>query len=412
MSRYTSNQSGGNDGTWFLEAVGQTRAPTASEVIAGLEAENTLVDDPEISISIDDRDPESQPETEDSTAEADALVAVNSFDGSPGTSTSSFDPVPPPPPLPAELTEELEPVAEAPFLADPPPEFAESDEPFDDTQLSPALRSRRRFRWPVVIGLLAAIAAVIAAALILPSRVENQALEVRQTYYDTAFSVRDYLPTAQSALDSITNPGSGDEQVASAVPTIAELDTRAFALEAATAEPLPGTLPLVPSGPIDELRPLKASGSALGSASSDLATRLGHAYVYRTSIPLLLDTGTLPIAATTQEINEISVRLASSLASDASIVADLPEDPAFDEVKAAATEATTQAADWQDSYLAALTAEDTDAAAALVAEMTTVRIDLQTLTADALIAFRTDADLVIVDLANELDTYLAEVSAP
>lgn len=401
MSRNTSNQSGGNDGTWFLEAIGQTKAPTASEVVAGLEAENTLVDDPEIAIDLD--------EHADTEEHAAALVAANSFDGNPGTSTSSFDPVPTPPPLPPEITAEHEPLGGDLLLDDTALDDVDT---FDDTDLSPALRSKRNFRWPVVVGLLVAIALVAAAAIVLPARVEDQALEVRQTYYDSAFGVRDYLPNTQVALDSITNPTSDDNQVASAVPTIAELDTRAFALETATSEPLPTTLPLVPSGPIDELEPLKDSGAILGAASSDLSRRLGNAYVYRTSIPLLLNTGSLPIAATTSEINEISVTLASSLATDAGIVADLPDDPAFAEVKSAASAALVRAAEWQDEYLAALASEDADTAATLVGEMTEMRISLQSLTADALIAFRAEADLTIVGLAGDLDVYLVAVSTP
>ncbi|MGI9528434.1 MAG: hypothetical protein ACR2NG_01885 [Acidimicrobiia bacterium] len=400
MSRNTSNQSGGNDGSWFLEAIGQTKAPTASEVVADLEAENTIVDDPEISIHLDQH-----ANTEERAA---ALVAANSFDGNPGTSTSSFDPVPTPPPPPPEVTAEHEPLGD--LLVDAPP--LDDDDTFDDTDLSPALRSKRNFRWPVVVGLLVAIALVVAAAIVLPARVEDQALEVRQTYYDSAFDVRDYLPSAQVALDSITNPSSDDSQVASAVPMIAELDTRAFALETATSEPLPSTLPLVPSGPIDELEPLKDTGAILGAASSDLSRRLGNAYVYRTSIPLLLNTGSLPIAATTNEINDISVTLASSLATDAGIVADLPDDPAFAEVKTTASATLVRAAEWQDEYLDALTSEDADAAAALVGEMTEMRITLQSLTADALVAFRAEADITIVSLAGDLDVYLVAVSNP
>jgi len=401
MSRYTSNQSGGNDGTWFLDAIGQVKAPTASEVVAGLEAENTIVDDPDIAIDIDTH----------ADKPADVLVAHTSFDGSPGTSTSSFDPVPPPPPPPTDLTEDLDPIGGDLLIEASPGEIPDAEDTVDDTELSPALRSKRTFRWPVVVALVLSIALVVAAAIMLPARVEDQAREVRQNYFDAAFGVRDFLPEAQVALDAITNPSSSDTQVAGAVPAIAELDTRAFALETATTEPLPATLPLVPSGPIDELEPLKDTGAILGAAASDLTRRLANSYVYRTSIPLLLDTGPLPIAATTPEINEISVRLATSLAADASIVADLPDDPAFAEVKTAATDAVSGAADWQDAYLGALSGEETDAAAALVADMATTRNELRVLSSDALVAFRTEADLIIVDLAGELDAYIVAVSA-
>jgi hypothetical protein len=222
--------------------------------------------------------------------------------------------------------------------------------------------------------------------------------------------VRDYLPTTQIALDAITNPESSPDQVSGAVPVIAEFDTKAFALETVTSEPLPSVFPLVPSGAIEALDPLKDAGAILGAASSGLARRLGNAYVYRTSIPLLLDTGSLPISATTQEINEISVELASSLASDAAIVADLPDDPAFIQVKATAVEALDRSAQWQDAYLGALTGEDTETASTLVAEVDGITKDLADTNRAALLAFRTEADLGIVELAGNLDQYLIAVS--
>ena len=72
MSRNTSNQSGGNDGTWFLEAIGaMDRTPSPIEEVERLEAENTVVDTPSITPV-----PQAAPDM--------------AFDGDPGTSTSSF----------------------------------------------------------------------------------------------------------------------------------------------------------------------------------------------------------------------------------------------------------------------------------------------------------------------------------
>ncbi len=385
MSRTTSNGSNGNDGSWFLEAVGaKERAPTPIESVAELEAENTATDI-EVLATV--------------PAQAAPIVA---FDGDPGTSTSSFHPVPvapPPPALEEDTASELATSSPAPSAS-------------DDADLAPVLRSRRRFRWPVVIGLFAIIGLIAVAAWWLPRSVQDQALAVRQGYYDAAAELRAYLPTAQTGLDAITNPTSDEAAVSGAVPIVAEFDTKAFALASATAEPLPSVPPLVPSSPVDELVPLKATGSILGAAASELARSLGGAYVYRTSIPLLLDTGPLPTSATTQEVNEISVRLAESLATDAGIIADLPDQPIFAEVLVGATAAAERYAAWQDEYLASLTGEDPEAATILIEEIDTMRDTLDAINEAALLDYRTANDAGIVTLANELDAYLVAISRP
>ena len=407
-SRHTSNGSDGSDGTWFLEAVGaKEKAPTSIEAVERLESENAAP--PEAPLA-------------GVTAGSPSADGAVSFDGDPGTSTSSFHPVPAPPPPPdlehptavvdpAHHTTDLRTeTAEIDATATERPTERATERPEPDAALSGALRSRRNFRWPVVVVLIVAIVAVGVATWWLPRALDEEALAVRQSYYDTAVGLRNHLPASQGALDAVTNPGSDPTAVSAAVPTIAELDSRSFALEAATAEPLPRSLPLVPSGPVDELEPLQVRGNVLGTTGSNLATRIGDAYVYRTSIPALLDTGALPISATTQEINEISVRLAGSLATDAGIVTDLPDDPAFAATRTAATAAVERYGPWQDAYLGALTAEDTEAATALVDELAGIRRELEALLDTDLIAFRTEADGGIVELARELETYLEDVT--
>ena len=128
-------------------------------------------------------------------------------------------------------------------------------------------------------------------------------------------------------------------------------------------------------------------------------------------MPLLLDLGDLPSTATTEQINALAVQTASTLASDAGVVADLPDDPAFVEVKAAAIAALERATVWQDEYLESLANEDEASATVLIAEMDQIRTDLGVATVDALIAFRGTADVAIVELAADFDVYLADVAA-
>ena len=90
MSKHTSNRSAGNDGSWFLEAVGANpRQASSTEAVAELEAENSAPEDL-VSVGV-------------GAAEPDVTIELSSFDGDPGTSTSSFHPVPATPPPPAVL---------------------------------------------------------------------------------------------------------------------------------------------------------------------------------------------------------------------------------------------------------------------------------------------------------------------
>ncbi len=379
-------------GTWFLEVVGvNPPLPTPSEAVAELTRENTVPDLPAI-------DAEVSP----ASAPGSVEVLLISFDGDPGTSLSSFDPIPVLPSPPPEL---LGSTIETELLHLPP-----ITDGFDDTVLAPALRTKRRFRWSVILFLVFAIAVLGIGALWLPRATEQDALTVRQSYYDAALAVRTYLPTSQTALDAITNPGSTESEVGDSVPVITRLSSHATNLETVANAPLPTTLPLVPSGPIDALVPLRDRSAILASDSSEVARRLGHGYVYRTSIPQLLNTGDLPTSATTAVINELSLRLASSLADDAALIADLPTDSSFASVLNRATEALDRYGPWQDEYFAALTGEDPDSAGVLVSELDTLKTGLVDENERALLEFRTEMDARIISLADELEAHLDDLS--
>ena len=64
---------------------------------------------------------------------------------------------------------------------------------------------------------------------------------------------------------------------------------------------------------------------------------------------------------------------------------------------------------WQDAYLAALTAEDAEAAGALVDELQDVSGELATVLQADLLAFRSEADADLVELAADLEQYLGDL---
>jgi hypothetical protein len=395
------------DGSWFLEAVGAKKpAPSPIESIAELERENTLVDLPAVSLSPGNSVVESGETPEPSAsiaAKSDVdVIEMTSFDGDPGTSLSTFDPVPDLPPMPSNVV-----AAIAVKAAD------ESDvlsETVDESNLSAPLKTRRPFRWSAFGLVLAVIAAIVLGIVWLPKAANSAADATRTSYYDASLTVREFLPTAQASLDIATNPSSTDAALGTVIPVVSELTSSAGNLAAVAAEPLPTVLPFLSVEAVDELPPLQNRSTILASDASEVARQIGHAYVYRTSIADLLVIGDLPVVAGTEEINALSVVLATSLAENAALIADLPANDIFDDIAASATEAVGAYAQWQEDYLKALAEGDAAAAQALIDDYVAVRTALLAETAQALASFRETLDDRIVSLSAEFDEHLANLS--
>ncbi len=388
----------GSGADWFLEAVGAVPPPsTGSEAIDELTKENDVV-------------PETAPgDRSGATAQVvqTTQVTTSSFDGTPGTTNAAFAPAPLQGVATLDVARPLPPPPPTPEAGDAAAATVVSDV---EMELSRPLRARRSFRWPIVVVLVLMIVAVGVAAIFMPRAVEAEALAVRQMYYDVTADVRAYIPEAQIALDSITDESSDIAQLSAAIPRIAQVDSRSFAMQSDAAEPLPSTLPLVPTGAIDALIPLQDTTGRLGDDGSDLAERLGNAYFYRVSIPGLMQTGNLPTAATTETINKISATLASSLADDARFVSQLPDDPIFEDVHTLAEDSHERYAPWQTEYLTALADDDRGSAQALIAEINATRTALAEANTDALGAFRSEFDAHIVGYAGELDVHMSNLS--
>lgn len=375
MSRQDDNRVAGNDGSWFLEAVGAApQPPKSSDAVAALEIDNVVDDADGIAPSLDD------------------TAAVATFDGGTGTSTSTYErPFEPD----AAVTSEIDAFA--------PGDALPID---DDAGLNPVLRSKRSFRWPAVAFGLFLIAIAALAALWLPAALEQDAVAVRQTYADAALALRQQLPVGQSALDVITDPSSSEDAIAAAVPAISQLDSAAHELAVAAAMPLPRQLPVFPVEEVTELGPLQDSALIHAAQGSDIARNLGYSFVYRTTIPQLLAPDDLPVTADVQTINALSLEMASSLVDDADALGDLPTTEATADLNAAAHTAVERYAFWQDEYLTALSEGDEAAATSLIDEMDDIKASLNGELTSALATARVEIDLQIVELAGDLETYL------
>ena len=278
------------------------------------------------------------------------------------------------------------------------------------SQLSHVLRTRRSFRWPVVLFGILVIAVAAVAAFWLPAYFRQEAVATKQAYADASLALRTELPFGQTALDTVTDLSSTPEELSASIPAISQLDSVAHDLAVVAAEPLPRQIPVFPVRQIDDLDPLQDTAQINAAQGSDIARRLGYTYVYRTTIPQLLTTGDLPTTAEVQTINELSVLLASSLVDDSNAISDLPITEATADVNDAAHAAVERFALWQDEYLTSLAENNEDDAARLLLELDAITINLDSMLAEALGVARIEIDQQIIELAADLEKYLEELT--
>ena len=383
MAKHNDNKSTGNDGSWFLEAVGAIPPPLKpSETVAALEHDNIASDPSPATAPIDDDGSSS-----------------SSFNGGTATSTSAFES--PTSVLTAELADTSGTEAIDPSL---------SIEPHDDTQLSPVLRTRRQFRWPVLVFVVALVAVGATAVFWMPAALKQDAAGVKTSYANASIALRQQLAPGQAALDAITDPSSTPQELSASVPVISQLDSAAHRLGVAASEPLPRQLPFYSVPEVVELGTLQDAAQINAAQGSDVARQIGYTYVYRTTIPQLLQTGELPTSADVQTINALSVSLASSLVEDSAALADLPTPEFASDLNDAAHAAIERYASWQDEYLTALADGDESATRALIDELDEIRFGLDSMLIDALGVARVEVDLQIVELAVSLDSFLEDLT--
>jgi len=255
---------------------------------------------------------------------------------------------------------------------------------------------------------LSALAAV--AAFWLPASLRQNVAGVKASYADASVALRLELPSGQAALDAITDPSSTQEELSASVPVITQLDSSAHDLSVVAAEPLPRQIPFVGLDELESLDTFQDAAQINAAQGSDIARRLGRTYVYRTTIPQLLDTGDLPTTADVQTINALSVSLASSLVEDSTALSDLPTTEFAADINDAARAAIERYASWQVEYLEALAEGDETVAAELIAELDQIRSGLDAALIAALGVGRIAVDQKIVELAASLESFLVDLT--
>ncbi|RPI20136.1 MAG: hypothetical protein EHM57_08615 [Actinobacteria bacterium] len=159
-----------------------------------------------------------------------------------------------------------------------------------------------------------------------------------------------------------------------------------------------------------ELRPTQERMEFIAAGGEQIAARIGHGYVYRTTVPQLMATPLLPASiGDSAAINELSLALASSLADSVDLVAALPADPAFDSTREQAGAAVERYEEWIVDYLAALRNGDAEQVQGFIRELDALRADLEQRITDSLLVLRSDLDRQIIDLAAETETAIASL---
>lgn len=359
----------GNDGRWFLEVAGvveQPPSPTSSYT----ELEELKAPAPVVAS-------ESAAVTAGTAAVSGSLTADEDAD------EDTFVPLAPP--------------------------SGDSLPSWEPDAVSPRLAGRGYGRWVAAGVVVALIAAVGFAIYYLPRGVQEDADALAATYTISLTTLRNELPTSQIALQILTDPATSDDEVSDTLPAIGDLSADSRVVIRQATAPLPSTPPLVPRTSLENLEPTRSTMLIVGADGEGISGRLAITFTYRSTVPLLFSTPDLPTEADSRNVDQLSVALAESLAETARLIADLPPDPTFGETRELATEASTRYPTWQLEYLDALRQGDSARAATLIAELDTVRDEIEDSLNAALATVQAEVDPRIVILAAETEEAIAAI---
>ncbi len=264
-------------------------------------------------------------------------------------------------------------------------------------------------RW-IAAGAVVAVLAVVGWLIYsLPNNVQQEADDLAASYRTSLTALRNELPTTQTALQVLTDPASSPEEVSAVIPAIGDINTRATVVVGQATTPLPSTLPLVPTTPLDDLEPTRSAMLIVGAEAEGISGRLATTFAYRSTVPMLFATPQLPVQADSATVDQLSVDLAESLATTARLISELPPDPTFATTRDLATAASDRYATWQLEYLDALREGDTTRATALVTELGVAKSSIERELDRALATVRSEVDPKIIDLATETEAVVAAI---
>ncbi len=236
------------------------------------------------------------------------------------------------------------------------------DEPADldfDWHPTPVERTGagRILRWPIVLAAVAMAALALVGVQLLITVPESRA-EERADVYAAALEEFD---TALSALRAAATPSDP------AALEAFRASTSVFA-ETAKAE-LPRVIPLLPVGPIEDLRPTRSLMIDVSDGADALIASLDAAARYREAAASILIVPLLPTEAPTELIEAADTAIQQMTRETIAAARSFDADPAFADYRARVEEAIDALPDWGERYLLALRRGDPDLTATLIAEI-------------------------------------------
>ena len=212
----------GNNADWFLEILGIEEAPSSPPPAAAARSETT-----EMSFILDD------------------------------ATSSVSTPTP------------LEAPAKAP-PAEPTPDL-DADDPSDlgdwrPEPLAHQVRSKRNFRWWIVVTVGIVVLIAVVAALWLPTTVEAEARDEAADYETVIDALRATLPDTQQTLAAATEPATNGIELLPLSAQLTRIDAAAAEVATRAARALPDTLPLLARGPLEDLEPTRTVMKVLSDA--------------------------------------------------------------------------------------------------------------------------------------------------
>lgn len=336
----------GNDGTWFLKAVGVEMPPTTLDDVG---------------------------EAGDSTGE----MVQELWDAEAATGGAS---------------------AESDAFQDWAPE-----------ELSKTIGKDRRFRWSVVIPVALLAIAIGVVAWYVPRTSAPRAQARSDEYRAAMVTLRTDLPNAQAVLAELTEPSADASQFPELIPTVADLQADADTALEVAGRALPEPWPLASTEPFEALEDGREAISRDATVAQSIARRLGDLLDYRTLLPGFLDIGDLPTDGNV-DLNELNTRLATVSADSATLITELPTDAAFAEHTALAQSTLDWFLGWQIDYVDALRNDDAAGVSGLLSDLDEQRAALNEELISALAEVRSEVDADIIGLAASLDGAIIALS--
>jgi hypothetical protein len=271
--------------------------------------------------------------------------------------------------------------------------------------LSSTITGSRTFRWTVVAGLLVLGVLAVAALLVVPNYIENQANDLNQDYRQALLELNADLAPTQVVLESVTDAESITDLGAASSTLSAMSESSAAVTDLARAE-LPSSLPLTPRDSLQALQPARDRMIEVGAIGGELARRITRVAEYDNRAADILDMPALPRVANDQRITNLSVALAGVQAETAAALSTLPDDAALASHKVMATDAQRRLSSWQTEYLEALRIGDRSTARSLVNEVADLRDALDRELIEAKSLLRAELDGSLVTLAMQIEATL------